>query len=274
MASLPVGSLLRASYPDVPPSCGVARREVLECLSLRGVGGDALEVAALALSELFGNALRHHKVRESEVIGVTVRLSLGPGGIWVVISVLDAGHGALGIPGAGPETSDSEEYGRGLLLLRGLGARVSGSRVRLGYRVEARFPMDAVVRSRVCRCGCQEAGHDYGRWCLWLVPSNPGLGMSGDRDVERWDRPGPVCSACRAFDAGALGGVAQPTVAAGMSETTADRRVLDRGVRFFLSDVGRGAVSGGCQWTVGDPRWRTVCFTRWRTLDFPSRQAS
>ena len=147
-------------YPAVAVSCTRARLDVAGVLFEVGLGADAIETAQLVASELFTNALIHHAVAEGETVGLVISTvpRLG-GGVWVVLSVVDAGDGAL-LTGSGEP--DDDEHGRGLTLIRGLGADVGGRAVPNGYRVRARFPAvaDSAVRATPTLIADQHAQGD------------------------------------------------------------------------------------------------------------------
>jgi hypothetical protein len=129
-------------------------------------------------------------------VDVAVRVCAEPTGVWVVIAVTDAGHGT--ISGACDRGIDWGEHGRGLLLVRGLGALISGEILEAGYRVTAAFPAGEALRARVCRCGCAVTLSDKQAVCLRLVP--PTATPVGRPEVAL--SPGSViCAPCRAHGA-------------------------------------------------------------------------
>lgn len=156
------------SYVARPASCRLARGDVSAYLAGAKVDAHGVDVAVAVAAELFTNALIHHAVRGDESVDVAVRICAEPTGAWIVIAVTDAGHGT--ISGACDRGINAGEHGRGLLLVRGLGALISGEILEAGYRVTAAFPADEALRARVCRCGCAASQADERAGCLRLVP--------------------------------------------------------------------------------------------------------
>jgi hypothetical protein len=161
------------SYPARGSSCALMRRDTAEFL--RDVNldermvDDAVELAVLVVSELATNGLAHHRVGAREQLDLMVFVRPGVYGTWVVVSVTDGGRGRIGTGvNAG---DDASERGRGLMLLRCLGVRLSGQAQRDGYRVTASFPVDAGARTRVCRCDCDDRGHEVYGVCRTVVPA-------------------------------------------------------------------------------------------------------
>jgi len=183
----------RFEYPAVAASCGRARGDVAQELIEAGADADAVEVAELAVSELFTNGLTHHQVNAGEAIRLVVRTARGSQGVWVVLTVVDGGRGFLGRDET--DSADTDEHGRGLLLIRGLGVRVGGRRVPGGYLVRARFPVDAGLRTRVCGCDCAAYGHRGRGVCLVLRPAvEDAGGVAAEPDFT----PAAACPPCGA----------------------------------------------------------------------------
>jgi anti-sigma regulatory factor (Ser/Thr protein kinase) len=179
-------------YPAVAASCGLARADAAKALTCAGADDDAIEVGVLVISELTTNALIHHDVRHGELIELRVRLKPGPGGVWAELSVLDGGQGAIGV-GLAADSAEHED-GRGLFLIRGLGVRVAGHRVRTGYLVRAAFPLDGAVRERVCRCDCAAFGH-ADRWVCRSVAQSAATSVAVAGQCAESVLM-PVCSPC------------------------------------------------------------------------------
>jgi anti-sigma regulatory factor (Ser/Thr protein kinase) len=184
---------LSKSYLAVPASCGSARADIAAFLSATGVDTEAVDVALLAASELVTNGLIHHEVRDGERFCVNVRVTSGPGGAWILLTVVDGGAGRLRTT---TRFDDGDECGRGLILLRGLGVVVSDAPVvrGRGYEVTARYPADGVARKRVCGCGCTISMPGALAHCLLLVsdPQDSAVLSNVDEVLSR-----PVCDPCR-----------------------------------------------------------------------------
>ncbi|MBV2355655.1 ATP-binding protein, partial [Streptomyces sp. J2-1] len=103
------------TLPRQPESAGVARRLVWAACAVWGMEGLA-EDAALVVSELVGNAVRHAR-RES--VRVVVERP-APGTVRVAVSDFSTRVPELCVPGAGADG------GRGLLLVAGLSVRWGG----------------------------------------------------------------------------------------------------------------------------------------------------
>jgi hypothetical protein len=174
----------------------LARRDVSAYLASAQVDAGGADVAVVVAAELFTNALIHHPARGHERVDVAVRVCAEPTGVWVVIAVTDAGRGT--IPEACDHGIDAGEHGRGLPLVRGLGALISGEVLETGYRVTAAFPADEALRARVCRCGCALSQADERKVCMRLVPP-AGMPLESSRVAVS---PGSaICALCRAHGA-------------------------------------------------------------------------
>ncbi|HSZ31585.1 MAG TPA: ATP-binding protein [Pseudonocardiaceae bacterium] len=96
--------------PFVPSSAGVARRHLICDLTAAGVFEAAIGDAAVVVSELFSNALRHARPLPDAIICVWWQLEQGS----VVVSVKDGGASTM--PEIG-EFSQSTTGGRGLRIV-------------------------------------------------------------------------------------------------------------------------------------------------------------
>jgi anti-sigma regulatory factor (Ser/Thr protein kinase) len=102
--------------PHSPPSASVVRHRFLDELRGRGLPGLVVDDAALVLSELVGNAIRHGAPLPSG--GIRVGWTVGPE--IIRIEVADGGRGPLrheaSVPPAGGGSADAE-HGRGLAIV-------------------------------------------------------------------------------------------------------------------------------------------------------------
>ncbi|HEV2634522.1 MAG TPA: ATP-binding protein [Actinocrinis sp.] len=178
-------------YPAVPDSCSQARRDVGLAVVDLGLSVDAAFDAQVMVNELFTNAVAHHEVRGDEGVLVAVHQSRDEYGPWLGIAVTDAGRGAL--RPSKRVISQTAEGGRGLDVLRGLGARVTASRMPGGYTVFAWFPLKDQVRSRVCRCDCQGWHPSDLSTCRWVVEVGDEVSAMAAKD----DPLGLLCGPCR-----------------------------------------------------------------------------
>jgi anti-sigma regulatory factor (Ser/Thr protein kinase) len=102
--------------PHSPPSASVVRHRFVDELRARGLPGLVVDDAALVLSELVGNAIRHGAPLPSG--GIRVGWTVGPDVIR--IEVADGGRGPLrheaSLPLADGGSADAER-GRGLAIV-------------------------------------------------------------------------------------------------------------------------------------------------------------
>lgn len=105
------GTSLR--LPFAAASVGAARRQLVASLKAAGVPGEAVSDAALVVSELVTNAVRHGRPTASGHVDVSWRVARGR----VRIVVVDQGRGAK--LAAGPRTTD-RTGGRGLAIVEEL----------------------------------------------------------------------------------------------------------------------------------------------------------
>lgn len=134
------------AYPALACSCAAMRRDVTAFLEGVGLDGDVVDVARTVVGELAVNAITHHQVVQGELVLVNGRVTEAPHGARVTITVTDGGVGCIAVPRH--DTGRLDEHGRGLLLLSGIGVQLCGERCAEGYRVEAQFLTDSVVRER------------------------------------------------------------------------------------------------------------------------------
>lgn len=102
--------------PHSPASVGAARRPMITELACRGVPADVVDDAALVLSELVGNAVRHGLPLPGGGIGVGWRRD----GELVRLEVCDGGRGPVGVDVAGgprARAATGAEGGRGLAIV-------------------------------------------------------------------------------------------------------------------------------------------------------------
>jgi anti-sigma regulatory factor (Ser/Thr protein kinase) len=99
--------------PFAPSSAGVARRHLICDLAAAGIFEAAISDAAVVVSELFSNALRHARPLAAAMIRVWWELDDGA----VVVSVKDGGASTM--PEMG-EFSQSTTGGRGLRIVERL----------------------------------------------------------------------------------------------------------------------------------------------------------
>jgi anti-sigma regulatory factor (Ser/Thr protein kinase) len=102
--------------PHSPPSASIVRHRFVDELRARGLAGTVVDDAALVLSELVGNAVRHGSPLPDG--GISVSWQVGPD--VVRIEVADGGRGPLrhevGAPLVGGGSADAE-HGRGLAIV-------------------------------------------------------------------------------------------------------------------------------------------------------------
>lgn len=98
------------TVPHEPASASVVRRELRTDLRAHGVPEQLVDAAALVLSELIGNAVRHGLALPSGQL--LARWDCTAGGLR--IEVVDGGTGPAG---AVPPAADEAEGGRGLALV-------------------------------------------------------------------------------------------------------------------------------------------------------------
>lgn len=157
--------LLAASLPARADQCGLARRMVAAVLDGRVVETETADAMSWAVAELFANGLDHHEISEGERLWISLTVRVGPGGQWLALSVADSGRGCL----RPRSVSLDDEGGRGLNLVRRLGARITDEVLPAGYEVTAWVPENSHLRSRVCRCDCVAWGHQRDSVCVWTV---------------------------------------------------------------------------------------------------------
>jgi hypothetical protein len=154
------------------------------------VDSDTADAVLLALSELFTNGITHHRVADDEYLCVSLTVNAGPLRRWLAVSVTDEGRGSLRTRPRGGD----EEDGRGLLLIMGLGAKITEAVLPGGYQVTAWFADSSELRSRVCKCDCVAWGHDKVGVCTWTLRPD----TSPANDDENAGRVGAesICAPC------------------------------------------------------------------------------
>jgi anti-sigma regulatory factor (Ser/Thr protein kinase) len=102
--------------PHSPPSAALARHRFVDDLRARGLPGPVLDEAALVLSELVGNAVRHG----APLVDGDLRIGWTVGADVVRIEVADGGRGPLRHEASqlpmGGGSADAEQ-GRGLAIV-------------------------------------------------------------------------------------------------------------------------------------------------------------
>lgn len=206
----PVSTRFARHYAASAESCPRARQDVAEVFSDLGMSDDGAFAASLVLTELFTNAILHHKVGGVEQVHVAIHENSEANLRWVGIGVTDAGKGAVRPPA---DIAPSREgFGRGLEVVRGMGARLTDVRVPGGYTVMAWIPVSDELRRRVCQCDCPSVHGRELSACCWLIEERDDW-----EDGVRNDSPGAhLCSACRSLIAAlsAHQAAAEPTEAA------------------------------------------------------------
>lgn len=128
--------------PHALASTPALRRRLVTELTLRGVPADRVTDAALVLSELVANAVRHGQ----PLVGDTLRVSWRVAGGQVRIAVSDGGEGPVGVAELpGPWATG----GRGLAIVGALAAEWGVQASRMGTTVWARVPLAAASQGGV-----------------------------------------------------------------------------------------------------------------------------
>lgn len=157
--------LLYTSLPAQAEQCAAARRMVTCALEGWSDDQDTVDAMASVLAELFANGLDHHAVADGERLVISLIANVGPSGQWLALSVTDGGAGSLR---ARAESTQAED-GRGLRLVRGLGAKITDEVLPTGYQVTAWLAADSELRNLVCQCDCPARGHQARNICKWTV---------------------------------------------------------------------------------------------------------
>lgn len=119
--------------PHAPTSAALVRHQLIAELVARHAPGTLVDDAAVVVSELVGNAVRHGVALPGG--GLIARWDLAPDGLRV--EVVDGGPG----PGGFRTTSSRDaEGGRGLELVEALAARWGSTPARPGTVVWAELP--------------------------------------------------------------------------------------------------------------------------------------
>ena len=117
VAAISVPPVLAHTFPGTAAQAAVARHWV-QAAAARMAGPDAADLAELAVSELFTNALRHS--RSGRPGGtITVIITCGPDGVTVHVHDQGAAGGVVPRP---RDAGDEAESGRGLLIVQELSA--------------------------------------------------------------------------------------------------------------------------------------------------------
>lgn len=179
----------RWRYPASDESCPKARWNLTKALSMIGMSDDGMFAASVYFAELFANAILHHEVGGEEQVHVAIHEVEDGGRRWVGIAVTDAGRGA--VRSAAQIAPSREGFGRGLEVVRGMGARLTDVRVPGGYTVTAWTPVSDELRCRVCQCDCRSSHGREPSACSWLTEEHVGKQAVGA------DMPAAhLCSAC------------------------------------------------------------------------------
>lgn len=186
----PVSACFGRRYAASRESCPEARRDVAEALPQIGMSDDGTFAASLYLTELFTNAILHHRVGGAEQVHVAIHESIEGGRRWVGIAVTDAGSGA--VRPAAQIAPSREGFGRGLEVIRGMGARLTDVRVPGGYTVTAWTPASDELRHRVCQCDCPSVHGREPSACSWLIEERDGW----EQAVLDDDPTVHLCGAC------------------------------------------------------------------------------
>ncbi|HTJ67926.1 MAG TPA: ATP-binding protein [Actinospica sp.] len=179
-------------YPASDLSCRQARRDVATVLAELGLSVEGAYDASVVFNELFTNALLHHPVEADECVRVGIQ-GAEDGQEWVGIAVTDSGRGALKpAKDVAPERAD---FGHGLEVVRGLGARLTDVRIPGGYTVTAWVPALDALRLRVCQCDCASVHGSEPSACSWLIEDWEQL----DEARRAEDPLAHLCISCRAL---------------------------------------------------------------------------
>lgn len=179
-------------YPASDLSCPRARRDVITALAELGLSDEGAYDASVVFTELFTNALLHHPVEADECVQVGIH-GAKDRQEWVGIAVTDSGRGAMRpAKDIAPERAD---FGHGLEVVRGLGARLTDVRIPGGYTVTAWVPALDAVRARVCQCDCAGVHGSEPSACSWLIED-----WEQQDEAHRAEDPlAHLCISCRAL---------------------------------------------------------------------------
>lgn len=203
-------------YVASTESCPQARHDVVDVFPALGMSEDGASDATLFLSELFTNAILHHAVGGAEQVHVALQGCVEDGRQWVGIAVTD--HGAGTLRPAKDVAPTRADFGHGLEIVRGLGARLTDFRVPGAYTVTAWTPVSDQLRRRVCHCDCSTVHGGAMSACSWLIEERAGW-----EEAVRKDAPGAhLCAGCLAEPAAAVEATTDesPELAVGASTTT------------------------------------------------------
>lgn len=177
-------------YPASNASCPRARHDVAAVLAEIGLSDEGAYAGSVVISELFTNAVLHHSVEDGEYVQVVIH-SAEDRQQWVGIAVTDSGRGAVKpSTQVAPERAD---FGHGLELVRGLGARLTDVRLPGAYTVTAWVPALDGQRQRVCRCDCVSVHGSEPSACSWLIED-----WEAQNDARSDEDPtAQLCVGCR-----------------------------------------------------------------------------
>lgn len=128
-----MGSL---QVPHAASSAGLVRRALAAELATLGVSPQVVDDAALVMSELMGNAIRHGSPR-SDGIRVAWWLSNGV----VHLEVCDGGDGPVAVSARTARGSSDDEVGRGLSIVAMLSSDWGVEQHESGASVWAQLPL-------------------------------------------------------------------------------------------------------------------------------------
>lgn len=179
-------------YVASTESCPRARHDVVEVFPALGMSKDGAADASVVLSELFTNAILHHRLGSAEQVHVALQGCVQGRRQWLGIAVTDHGSGTLRpSKDIAPARAD---FGHGLEVVRGLGARLTDFRVPGAYTVTAWTPVSDQLRRRVCHCDCSAVHGSSMSACSWLIEEREGW-----EEAVRKDAPGAhLCAGCLA----------------------------------------------------------------------------
>lgn len=179
-------------YAASKESCSRARHDVVEVFPALGMSKHGAEDASVVLSELFTNAILHHTVDSAEQVHVALQWCVEDRRQWVGIAVTD--HGAGTLRPSKDVAPDRADFGHGLEIVRGLGARLTDFRLPGAYTVTAWTPVSDQLRQRVCHCDCSTIHGGAMSACSWLIEEREGW-----EEAVRRDAPGAhLCAGCLA----------------------------------------------------------------------------
>lgn len=191
-AAAPLSVCFEWRYLAFDEFCPQARSDLVEALPKLGMSDDGVFDASVYFTELFVNAITHHKVGGAEQVHVAIHEVVEDGRQWIGIAVTDAGRGGVRPPA---ESAPSrEDFGHGLKVIRGMGARVTDVRLPGGYTVTAWTPVSDELRRRVCQCDCRNVHKHETSACSWLIEERDDQQLAVREDDPR----SHLCAPCLA----------------------------------------------------------------------------